>query len=107
MVRAIRWAKGVVLLRKYWNVSQSHCHGHSLSLSVKDATKNCKILSDTMDNTNEIVKPVKFSPKRDNILGDIKANLYYEGSEGEDIAGLAKFSATRWTVRAISFSKSY
>ena len=73
----------------------THCHGHPLSLSVKD----------TMDNTNETVKLVKFSPKRDNILGDIKANLYYEGKEGEDVAGLAKFSATRWTVRVICFQR--
>lgn len=83
----------------------THCHGHSLSLSVKDATNNCKILSDTMDNTNEIVKLIKFSPKRENILGDIKENLYYEGEEGENVAGLAKFSATRWTVRAICFQR--
>ena len=74
------------------------------SLSVKDATNNCKILSDTM-NTNETVKLVKFSSKRDNILGDIKANLCYEGDEGVDVASLAKFSATRWTVRAIFFQR--
>ena len=82
----------------------THYYGHSLSLSVKDATNNCKILSDTM-NTNKIVKLVKFSSKRDNILGDIKANLCYEGDQGEDVAGLAKFSATRWTVRAICFQR--
>ena len=28
----------------------THCHGHCLALSVKDATKNSKILSDTMSN---------------------------------------------------------
>ena len=27
----------------------THCHGHSVSLSVKDITKNCKLLSDTMN----------------------------------------------------------
>ena len=31
----------------------SHCHGHSLSLSVKDATKNCKLLSHTMDTAKD------------------------------------------------------
>ena len=39
----------------------THCHAHSLGLSVKDATSHCKILSDTVNNTNEIVKLVKFS----------------------------------------------
>ena len=33
----------------------THCHGHSLSLSVKDTTKNCKLLSDTMDTVKKIV----------------------------------------------------
>ena len=56
-------------------------------------------------NTNKIVKLVKFSSKRDNILGNIKASLCYEGDQGEDVAGLAKFSATRWTVRAICFQR--
>ena len=53
----------------------THCHGHSLSLGVKDATNNCKILSDTMNNTNEIVKLIKYSPKRENLLGALKENL--------------------------------
>ena len=65
----------------------THCHGHSLSLGVKDATSSCKILSDTMNNTKEIVKLVKFSPKRDTLFGDIKSNICFEGeSEEEDVA---------------------
>ena len=47
----------------------THCHGHPLSLSVKDTTKNCKLLSDTMDTATEIVSLIKFSPKRENLLG--------------------------------------
>ena len=80
----------------------THCHGHSLSLGVKDATKNCKILSDTMSNTNEVVKLVKFSPKRENLLGEVKSNLKEEDATA---AGLTKFSATRWTVRATCFQR--
>ena len=80
----------------------THCHGHSLSLGVKDATKNCKILSDAMSNTNEVVKLVKFSPKRENLLGEVKSNLEEEDATA---AGLTKFSATRWTVRATCFQR--
>ena len=80
----------------------THCHGHSLSLGVKDATKNCKILSDTMSNTNEVVKLVKFSPKHKNLLGEVKSNLKEEDATA---AGLTKFSATRWTVRATCFQR--
>ena len=41
----------------------THCHGHSLSLSVKDTTKNCKLLSDTMDTAKEIVFLIKVFTK--------------------------------------------
>ena len=47
----------------------THCHGHSLSLSVIDNTKNCDLLSDTTDTAKEIVSLIKFSPKRENLLG--------------------------------------
>ena len=35
------------------------CHGHLLSLLVKDATNTCQILSNIMNNANEVVKLVK------------------------------------------------
>ena len=47
----------------------THCYVHSLSLSVKDATKPVKILRDTMGGSKEIIVLVKYSPKRDNLLG--------------------------------------
>ena len=72
----------------------------------KDATSHYKILSDTVNNTNEIVKLVKFSPKRENLLGQIKSNIEMEDKEGGILAsGLIKFCATRWTVRATCFQR--
>ena len=62
----------------------THCHGHCLSLSVKDPTNNSKILSDTLSNTNEIVKPVKYSPKRENLLGELKTNLIEDDNAKAD-----------------------
>ena len=53
----------------------TYCHGHSLSLSVKDTTKNCKLLSEAMDTAKEVVTLIKFSPKRGNILGETEENL--------------------------------
>ena len=79
-----------------------HCHGHSLSLSVKDTTKNCKLLSDTMDKAKEIVSLIKFSPKRENLLGELKGNL--EGPESE-AKGIRDLCPTRWTVRACCFQR--
>ena len=60
-----------------------------------------------MSNTNEIVKLVKYSPKRENLLGELKKNLQYEDREYEDVVagGLTSFSTTRCTVRAICFEK--
>lgn len=65
---------------------------------MKEATKNCKLLSDTMSNANEVIKLIKYSPKRETLLKNIKSNL--DDEDGRCAAELAKFSATRWTVRA-------
>ena len=80
----------------------THCHGHSLSLSVKDTTKNCKLISSTMDTAKEIVTQINFSPKRENLLGKIQENL--EEDEGElATRGIIKLCPTKWTVRASCF----
>jgi hypothetical protein len=83
------------------NALVTHCHAHSLSLSVKSTTEQCKILSDVMNTSKEIVNLIKYSPKRENILGDIKKNLQEEVSTG----GILKLSATRWTIRAVCFKR--
>ena len=82
----------------------THCHGHPLSLyiRVKNTTKNCKLLSDTMDTAKEIVSLMKFSPKRESLLGEIKENLEGPESEAKGILGLCP---TRWTVRASCFQR--
>ena len=74
----------------------THCHCYSLSLSVKETTKESTTLSDTMDTSGEIVILVKYSPKREQKLELIK--LTYE--EDESVNRISKLSTTRWTVRA-------
>ena len=82
----------------------THCHGHSLSLSVKDATKNCKLLSSTMDTAKEIATLIKYSPKREFLLGKIQENIATENDE--PLAhGILSLCATRWTVRADCFRR--
>ena len=72
----------------------------------KDATSHCKILSDTVNNTDKIVKLVKFPPRRENLLGQIKSNIEMEDEEEGILAsGLTKFCTTRWTVRATCFQR--
>ena len=79
----------------------THCHCHSLSLSVKETTKESKILSDTMDTNGEIAILVKYSPKREQKLESIKVT--YE--EDEAVNRISKLSKTRWTVRANCFQR--
>ena len=79
----------------------THCHCHSLSLSVKETTKEFKILSDTMDTSDEIAIIVKYSPKRDQKLESIKVT--YE--EDEAVNRISKLSTTRCTVRANCFQR--
>ena len=57
----------------------THCYGHSLSLAVKDLTSNCKILGDTMGTVGEITVLIKYSPKREKMLGSLIENV--EGLE--------------------------
>ena len=69
---------------------------------MKDTTKNCKLLLDTMDTAKEVVTLIKFSPKRENLLGEIKENVEEPESAAKGIIGLCP---TRWTVRASCFRR--
>ena len=79
----------------------THCHCHSLSLSVKEATKESKTLSNTMDTSGKIAILVKYLPKREQKLELMKVT--YE--EDEAVNRISKFSTTRWTVRVNCFQR--
>lgn len=79
----------------------THCHCHSLNLSIKSTTQNCKLLKDTLDTIREICILVKYSPKRERILGNIQENIETE----EKSSTLDKLCPTRWTVRAKCYIK--
>ena len=55
--------------------SGTHCHCHSLTLSVKEMTKESKILSNAMDTSAEITILIKYFPKREQMLEQIKELL--------------------------------
>ena len=85
---------------------ETHCHGHTLSLSIKDATKSSRLLNDVMGTVGEITVLVKYSPKREKILGTIKDNFEIEDEDAFDqTTTLSKLCVTRWTVRATTFMK--
>ena len=82
----------------------THCYAHSLSLSVKDMTCNCQLLSLTMDIAKEIVTLIKFSPKRESLLQQLKENLETEDEDASS-RGIIGLCPTRWTVRASCFRR--
>ena len=51
-----------------------HCLCHSASLPVKNLFSAIDFLSKFQELTFEIIKLIKFSPTRENVLEDIKRN---------------------------------
>ena len=61
-----------------------------------------------MATAGEITTLVKYSPKREQLLGEIKQNIEIEHADDElynNIESLSKLCATRWTVRATAMRK--
>ena len=79
-----------------------------MNLSVKDVTSQCKLLKDTIGIVGEICVLVKFSPKREILLGELQENI--EGDFENEVEkrkpiSLDKLCSTRWTVRAKCYQK--
>ena len=76
-----------------------HCYGHALNLACSAAIKGCKITKDALDSAYELIKLIKFSPKRQAIFDKIKDEL------APGTVGIKALCQTRWTVRGESLSK--
>lgn len=72
----------------------THCYGHALNLAVGDTIKRTDIMRDCLDTCYELVKLIKFSPKREAMLCLIKEEVESESPS------IRTFCSTRWTVRA-------
>ena len=70
---------------------------------------NSKQMKDVMGTVTEIILLVKYSLKRENLLGNIKDLIHFESlhtdDETEVAPSLDKLSATRWTVRRNALMK--
>ena len=68
----------------------TNCYAHSINLAVGDTMKVCPVFKDTIDNTYELTKRVKMSPKRDAKLDSIQAENNSSGSieDNEFVDGL-------------------
>ena len=70
-----------------------HCFAHSLNLCLQDSVKRIPLLRDTLETVREIVKLIKFSPKR---LTLFTTKLLQSEDTGVTIKPLCP---TRWTAR--------
>ena len=89
----------------------THCHAHSLSLSIKSTCENVKILNGVKGTVGEICVLVKYSPKRVNMLGEIKSNVDTDIDEealddDNKVPSLDKLCITRCTTRGKCFERS-
>ena len=76
----------------------THCYGHSLNLSVSDTIKRLPAMKDCLDTSFELVKLIKFSPKREAMLRELKEEI------GSDASSVRTLCPTMWTVRAESLA---
>ena len=74
----------------------THCYGHVLNLAVNDTITKVPKMKDCLDTCYEIVKLIKFSPKREAMLSQLKEEM------GSDAPGVRTLCPTRWTVLAES-----
>ena len=71
----------------------THCYAHSLNLAVGNIIKRPKVCNDALDVAFEIIKLVKFSPKRNAAFDYIKAEVVEENGFAP---GNKPFCLTRW-----------
>ena len=71
----------------------THCYGHALNLSVKDACNDVPTLTETFAVAKEICKLIKKSPQRETLLRKLRKE------NDNDAKRVHAFCPTRWTVR--------
>ena len=70
------------------------CYGHTLNLLLVILLKQSSVMKDCLDTCYEVVKLIKFSPKREAMLHDQKEECSSEAP------GVRILSLMRWTVHA-------
>lgn len=68
------------------------CFAHSLNLCLQDAAKKCQP-NRALDNTMELCKLIKYTPKHTHVFQQCKQELSVKGT------GRRPLCPTRWTVR--------
>ena len=77
-----------------------HCLAHSLNLCLQDATRTCICIRDTIEMIRELVKLIKYSPKRTALFEKIQVQV----SPDTGPSMLKPLCPTRWTVQTGAIS---
>ena len=64
----------------------THCYGHALNLAVNDTITKVPKMKDCLDTCYEIVKLIKFSPKQEAMLSQLKEEMGSDAPELEPFA---------------------
>ena len=70
-----------------------NCLAHCLNLCLQHAARTCTLIRDALELIIELVKLIKFSPKRSSLFQALKSQM---SPETHDLRPLCP---TRWTVR--------
>ena len=77
-----------------------HCLAHSLNLCLQDATRTCIRICDTIEMIRELVKLIKYSPKRTALFEKMQVQV----SPDTGPSMLKPLCPTPWTVRTGTIS---
>ena len=86
-----------------------HCNNHVVQLSVKANNKGHNLISRITDNCLIIVKVIKYSPKRSEMLKKVQKEIQDSVTDPKTYyttlrSKILDFCVTRWTVRAKSLN---
>ena len=70
-----------------------HCLAHCLNLCLQDAARICSHVRDALELIIELVKLIKYSPKRSSLFQSLKSQI------SPDTSDLRPLCPTRWTVQ--------
>ena len=76
-----------------------HCFAHSLNLCVQEVSRQCDLLRNCMDFIYQLVRLIRFSPKRLNLFENVHKSIALADTESELTSSIRPLCPTRWTVR--------
>ena len=107
---AIQNGVATIIKRDKSNCLFTHYYCYALNLAVTGTVKNVHLLKETLGDAYELIKLIKYSPKKQAALKSIQELLKIENlklpvddnTDVETFSRLRLFCPTRWTLRANS-----